>query len=76
MSEQYKQQVRVYLRPKALERATNISKSTGQNLSEVIEEAVNQRHFHQAEANGAKTNNDKSNDSQIRRSDGRKVISG
>jgi len=60
MVEQYKQQVRVYLRPKALERATNISKSTGQNLSEVIEEAVNQRHFHKSEANGANTGNDKS----------------
>tara|TARA_B110000305_G_C18833627_1_gene356901 strand:- start:220 stop:408 length:189 start_codon:yes stop_codon:yes gene_type:complete len=60
MKEQYKQQVRVYLRPKALKRATNISKSTGQNLSEVIEEAVNQRHFHKSEANGANTGNDKS----------------
>jgi hypothetical protein len=60
MNEQFKQQVRVYLRPKALERATNISKSTGQNLSEVIEEAVNQKHFHKSEANGANTGNDKS----------------
>ena len=60
MKEQYKQQVRVYLSPKALERATNIRKSTGQNLSEVIEEAVNQRHFHKSEANGANTGNNKS----------------
>jgi hypothetical protein len=60
MKEQYKQRVRVYLRPKALEKATNISRSTGQNLSEVIEDAVNQQHFKSAIKANEANDNDKS----------------
>ena len=40
MIKQVKQQVRVYLRPEVLERATKLAQKVGRNLSEVVEDAL------------------------------------
>ena len=40
MIKQVKQQVRVYLRPEVLERATKLAQNVGRNLSEVVEDAL------------------------------------
>ena len=40
MTEQYKQRVRIYLRPEVLKTASKLSKETGINLSETIENCL------------------------------------
>ena len=40
MPEQHKQQIRIYLRPNALAKATERSATTGLNLSEAIEQII------------------------------------
>ena len=42
MPEQHKQQIRIYLRPSALAKASERSASTGLNLSEAIEQIINE----------------------------------
>ena len=43
MTKQYKQRVRIYLRPEVLETASKLSKETGVNLSETIENCLTER---------------------------------
>jgi len=42
MPEQHKQQIRIYLRPSALVKAAERSAITGLNLSEAIEQIINE----------------------------------
>ena len=42
MQEQHKQQIRIYLRPSALAKAAEHSANTGLNLSEAIEQIINE----------------------------------
>ena len=43
MTKQYKQRVRIYLRPEVLETASKLSKENGVNLSETIENCLTER---------------------------------
>ena len=42
MTKQHKQQIRIYLRPSALAKAVERSDNTGLNLSEAIEQIINE----------------------------------
>ena len=58
MTEREKQQIRIYLRPRAIQMASDLSKILGRNLSETIEACIASAHL-PLQANGATENDSK-----------------